>query len=124
MQINRLNQASGLDIVSIQFSEYASISLDGETQDASSEEANTDETNTEETDSTSEETASTDGTNTAEEQTDTKKSNEQLSVDVNHLTDNKDSSESEEEVVDSNIKLMQAQIEFKGTYAQVLKLLH
>ena len=47
MQINRLNQASGLDIVSIQFSEYASISLDGETQDSSSEEANTDETNTE-----------------------------------------------------------------------------
>lgn len=127
MQINRLNQASGLDIVSIQFSEYASISLDGEkqdNQDAGTEESNSDESNTEETDSTSEETASTDGTNTAEGQANTEKPNEQLSVDVNHLMDNKDSSESEEEVVDSNIKLMQAQIEFKGTYAQVLKLLH
>lgn len=34
MQINRLNQASGLEISSIQFSEYATISLNGDKEAA------------------------------------------------------------------------------------------
>ncbi len=127
MQINRLNQASGLEISSIQFSEYATISLNGDKEAVAIVDENGKSTPIEGAESTETpapaegeapagDAAPAEGEKSGEEQ------NQQLSVDAENLMNG--SEQEGEEVETSNIKLMQAQLEFSGTYAQVLKLLH
>lgn len=125
MQINRLNQASGLEISSIQFSEYATISLDGDSESVASENVsdseNKDTASTEDVTSSEDKTADEDTAST-EGKTEGEKQSQQLSADAQQLMKGSEHTEGDAET--GNIKLMQVQLEFKGTYAQVLKLLH
>ena len=133
MNINRLNQLSGLNITNISFSEYQSINLDQPAEGAPAAAPappteGTEDEPAEGTPAEGTEGAPAEGASAPAESNTTTAGRStadvtQAASDAELLKKGQEIKAGEDTSSD-NVKLMQAQLQFTGTYSQVLKLLH